>query len=192
MNIFSKPDQQSNPEVEPVKPTYQAAQAPSAQAQPASQQQAPASEPRAASVGSNFISKDVAINGKVKLAGDITIDGKLSGEIISKGVVTLSTNAVVKANIFASKIVIAGRLDGDATATGSVEVHNTAIVQGDVKTASLKADPGSSIVGTCHVGPNVKVEAPKSAVAATKPAAAKSAQPQAKPAQQAAKPVAKA
>jgi len=37
----------------------------------------------------NFVSKDVTITGKLKLTGDINIDGKVDGEISSKGVVIL-------------------------------------------------------------------------------------------------------
>ncbi len=142
---------------------------------PAEQQTQPQAsstpQTQSASTGSNFISKDVSINGKIKLAGDITIDGTLIGEITSKGVVSISNNANIKANIFASSIIVSGKVDGNLSATDRLEILQNANVKGDIKTAILKVDPGATFTGSCQVGPTVKVAEPSATAAPTKTSA---------------------
>ncbi len=118
-----------------------------------------------ASPSGNYVSKDVSISGKLTLSGDITIDGKLDGEISSQGVVTLSENAVIKADIHAVSIIISGRVEGNISATDRLEVLSTANITGDLKAGILKVDPGATFVGSCEVGPSAKASAPKAAPA---------------------------
>ena len=120
----------------------------------------PKYEPTSTPSSGNFVSKDVSISGKLKLSGDITIDGKLDGEISSKGIVTVSNNADIKANIFAKAIIVSGKVVGNLSATDRLEINQTAHVIGDAKAAVLKVEPGASFSGSCQVGASVKITEP--------------------------------
>lgn len=109
----------------------------------------------------NLLSKDVKIKGKVKLNGDISIDGHIDGEITTKGVVTLNQNAVITAMVKAGTIIVHGKVSGNLEAADRIEILRTAEVQGDIKSAVLKVDAGAVFIGSSSIG-KASTPAPKS------------------------------
>ena len=53
----------------------------------------------AESVTKNTLSKDVEIKGSIKFTNELIIDGKIEGEIISDGNLTVGENAEIKGEI---------------------------------------------------------------------------------------------
>lgn len=129
----------------------------------------------------NILSSDVEIKGTVKFANDLVVDGKIEGEIISSGNLTVGENARLKAEIRTGTVVVYGKVHGNITAASHIELKASAEVIGDIKAATLTIEAGAIFVGKSTVGAPAQQAAP--APAAT-PAAAASPAPAASAAKQ--------
>jgi len=154
----------------PVAPTSSQPASHSASTESARLQQpaaAPASSARPAAGTRNVLSSDVEIKGTVKFSNDLVVDGKIEGEIISQGNLTVGENARIKAEIKTGTVVVYGKVHGNLTATDRIELKASAEVIGDLKTKTLSIEAGAIFVGKSTVG------APTEAVASSAPAANK-------------------
>lgn len=100
----------------------------------------------------NILSNDVHIKGKVRFANDLLVDGRIEGEIISDGNLTVAENAHIKAELRTKGVVVYGKLHGDIHVTDRVEIKSSAEVVGDIKAAVLSIEPGAIFVGKSEVG----------------------------------------
>lgn len=141
-------------------------------APPASYAQ-PAARPAAPPATRNVLSSDVEIKGSVKFTNDLVVDGKIEGEILSDGNLTVGENARLKAEIKTATVVVYGKVHGNLTATDRVELKSSAEVIGDIKAKTLSIEAGAIFVGKSTVG--TPAQAPAQAPA--QPAAAKAAAP---------------
>ncbi|MFT3991712.1 MAG: polymer-forming cytoskeletal protein [Luteolibacter sp.] len=108
----------------------------------------------------NVLSSDVEIKGTVKFTNDLVVDGKIEGEIISQGNLTVGENARIKAEVKTGTVVVYGKVHGNITAADRVELKSSAEVIGDIKTKVISIEAGAIFVGKSTVG------APSEAVAA--------------------------
>lgn len=94
-----------------------------------------------------IIGTGVRIKGTLVSDGDITLDGRLVGEIRCKGNASLGVNSQVKGNIQAVNLQIAGRVDGNITAEGEVAISETGQLHGDVVCTQIAISPGAIFIG---------------------------------------------
>src|SRR5215469_4536468 len=80
-----------------------------------------------------ILSSDINFSGTLNFEKPFLIRGKLSGNIIARGLLVVDEEAVVEANINASRVVIRGSVKGDVTATEKIEVTITGKLIGNVK-----------------------------------------------------------
>ncbi|MFT4177510.1 MAG: polymer-forming cytoskeletal protein [Luteolibacter sp.] len=140
---------------------------PAATAKSAAATSAPAAASRPASGNTrNVLSSDVEIKGTVKFTNDLVVDGKIEGEIISQGNLTVGENARIKAEIKTGTVVVYGKVHGNLTASERVELKASAEVIGDIKTKVISIEAGAIFVGKSTVG------APSETVASSATAAA--------------------
>ncbi|NNC87709.1 MAG: polymer-forming cytoskeletal protein [Akkermansiaceae bacterium] len=111
----------------------------------------------------NVLLPDVEINGKVSFQNDLIVDGKIEGEIVSDGSLTIGENAKIKAEIHTRSVIVYGKVHGNITVTERVELRKDAELIGDVKAAVLVMEAGAVFVGSSTVG------APASKSAAASP-----------------------
>ena len=117
------------------------------------QSAAPTSSRPAPSNGQrNVLLPDVEIKGKVTFQNDLIVDGKIEGEIISDGSLTIGENAKIKAEIKTSSVVVYGKVHGNITVTDRIELRSNAEVIGDIKAAVLTMEAGAVFVGSSTVG----------------------------------------
>lgn len=102
--------------------------------------------------GTNVILADVEIKGTVKFKNDVIIDGKIDGEIVSDGVVTIGPHATVNAEIRSKSVIVEGSVHGNIYATDRLELSENAQITGDIKAAILSMQAGAVLVGTSSVG----------------------------------------
>lgn len=100
----------------------------------------------------NQISEDVTIDGKITFPGSLYVNGKIRGEIHSKGQLNLLVNSVIEASITVKSVIIEGRVVGNITATESAHLAAGAIVIGDITTAKLSMEPTSKFQGQAKIG----------------------------------------
>ena len=117
---------------------------------PASKADSP-SKARPTSGQRNVLLPDVEIKGKVRFKNDLIVDGKIEGEIVSDGSLTIGENAKIKAEIKTSSVVVYGKVHGNITVTDRIELRKDAEVIGDIKAKVLTMEAGAIFVGTSTV-----------------------------------------
>jgi|SRR5260221_468773 len=102
----------------------------------------------------NVLSSDVEIKGNLKFSGELTLEGKLEGEINSDGVLHLGETGAVNGNLNVNSVTVRGRLNGNITAKDRIEIKAKAEVFGDIRAAKLVIEEGVTFVGKTEVNPN--------------------------------------
>jgi cytoskeletal protein CcmA (bactofilin family) len=102
----------------------------------------------------NVLGSDVEIKGNIKFTGELTLDGKLDGEVHTDGVLNLGDSAVVNGNINAQTVVVRGKVNGNINAKDKIEIKAKAELFGDIRAAKLAIEEGVTFVGKTEVNPN--------------------------------------
>jgi cytoskeletal protein CcmA (bactofilin family) len=117
-----------------------------------------------------LLGKGSEFEGKLTFEGQVRIDGKFSGQIMTKDTLVIGDGARVNAEIQAGTVIINGMVEGNVRATSIIEVHQPGRVKGNLETPALAMDRGVIFEGTCKMENLGKPGAP---VAAALPEAAK-------------------
>jgi cytoskeletal protein CcmA (bactofilin family) len=96
-----------------------------------------------------ILSPDVDFSGVLNFEKSFLIQGKLSGEINARGILVIDEEAVVDADISASRVVIRGSVKGNVTASEKVEVTITGKLQGNVSAPEILMESGCVFNGLC-------------------------------------------
>ena len=102
----------------------------------------------------NLLSSDVEIKGSLKFQNDLTIDGKIEGEISSPGILTVGENAEIRGEIKTKSVTVFGKVHGNITVEERCELKSHAVLQGDLKASRLVIEDGATFVGKSEVTPN--------------------------------------
>jgi cytoskeletal protein CcmA (bactofilin family) len=108
----------------------------------------------------NVLLPDVEIKGNVRFQDALVVDGKIEGEIVSDGALTIGEPAKIKAEIKTRSVVVYGKVHGNIIATERVELKKDSEVLGDIRTAVLSMEAGATFVGNSTVGANAVSSAP--------------------------------
>jgi cytoskeletal protein CcmA (bactofilin family) len=106
------------------------------------------------STSKNILNSDVEIKGNIKFSGELTLDGKLDGEIHTDGVLNLGDSAVVNGNVHAQSVVVRGKVNGNVQAKDKIDIKAKAELFGDIRAAKLAIEEGVIFVGKTEVNPN--------------------------------------
>ncbi len=113
----------------------------------------------------NLLSADVEIKGSIKFTNDLTIDGKVEGEITSQGTLTVGENAEIRGEIKTKSATVHGRVTGNITVEERCELKARAVLHGDLKATRLVIEEGATFIGKSEVSPNkvtaMKQDAPR-------------------------------
>jgi cytoskeletal protein CcmA (bactofilin family) len=102
----------------------------------------------------NILSSDVEIKGNIKFQNDLTVDGKIEGEITSPGMLTVGENADIRGEIKTKSVTVFGKVNGNITVDERCELKGRAQLIGDLKAARLVIEEGATFVGKSEVTPN--------------------------------------
>ena len=105
------------------------------------------------SSGKNLLSADVEIKGSIKFQNELTIDGKVEGEITSTGTLTVGENAEIRGEIKTKSATVLGKVHGNITVEERCELKARAVLHGDLKAARLVIEEGATFVGKSEVTP---------------------------------------
>jgi len=98
-----------------------------------------------------LLGKGSSFEGKLLFEGNVRIDGKFTGEIISTDTLIIGEGAEVKGEIQVGTLVIVGDYSGNAKAIKSIELRAPAKVRGGLTTASIVIERGVFFDGTCKM-----------------------------------------
>ncbi|MFL6623677.1 MAG: polymer-forming cytoskeletal protein [Sulfurifustis sp.] len=91
------------------------------------------------------------LKGDVTFAGGLRIDGKLKGNVTSKGegnsTLILSENAVIIGNVSVPHMIVNGTIKGNVRAAERIELQPKAEITGDIFYKVLEVAPGAIING---------------------------------------------
>ena len=96
-----------------------------------------------------ILTKDIVFSGTLNFVKPFLIRGRLSGNIVAQGLLVVDEEAVVEANIHASRVVIRGSVKGDVIASEKVEVTVTGKLVGNVKAPEIYMETGCAFNGNC-------------------------------------------
>jgi cytoskeletal protein CcmA (bactofilin family) len=112
-----------------------------------------------------FLGKGTEFKGVISYEGTVRIDGRVEGEIITKGTLVVGETAVIHAEISAGTVVCGGRITGNIKASGKVQLLAPTVLIGSVKTPLLIIEEGVRFNGSCEMGESTEREEPQLAAA---------------------------
>ncbi len=129
------------------------------------------------------IGKSVVIKGELTGSEDLTIEGHVEGTIqLRDHVLTIGSNARIKAQVFAKSVIVLGEVTGNVTATEKVDIRDNGSVDGDIISPRVAIAEGAHFRGSVDMQrAGAKAAGPPKAPEPSKPAA--SAAPSQQPAQ---------
>jgi cytoskeletal protein CcmA (bactofilin family) len=98
-----------------------------------------------------FIGKNSEFVGKLTFEGTVRIDGKVDGEIFSKGTLIIGPGAQIKAKINVDVVILSGTLNGNIHAKKRIELRAPGKLYGNVATPSLIVEQGVIFEGNCKM-----------------------------------------
>lgn len=101
----------------------------------------------------NVLSKDVEIKGSLRFQTDLFLDGKVEGEILATGSLTVGANAEIKGEIRARSVSILGKVNGNVIVQDRCELKANAQLVGDLHAPRLVIEEGATFVGKSEVNP---------------------------------------
>ena len=96
-----------------------------------------------------ILSEDIEFTGVLNFEKPFLIRGKLSGDISATGLLVVDENAVVEANIKASRVVIRGSVKGDVAAAEKVEITVSGKLLGNITAPEIYMESGCVFNGRC-------------------------------------------
>lgn len=82
---------------------------------------------------------------------NLKISGKFTGNLTTKGTLTIGNTADVEANITGENIIIAGKVKGEVVATKMLVLMPTAMLRGNIATPKLNIVEGAIFEGSCKM-----------------------------------------
>lgn len=129
---------------------------------------------------STIIGPSILINGKLSGDEDLTVRGRVEGELSLTKTLIVEPSGIVKANVQVRNAIISGVVVGNITATESVELTREGRMVGDINSPRVIIVDGASFRG--HVDMGNAEPRPASERPATRSVPAAAARPQVRPA----------
>lgn len=101
---------------------------------------------------STIIGPSILINGKLSGDEDLTVRGRVEGEISLTKTLIVETSGVVKANVQVKNAVISGVVVGNIVATESIELTRDGRMVGDMHAPRVILVDGASFRGRIDMG----------------------------------------
>ncbi len=102
----------------------------------------------------NIIGSGTQITGEIICSGDIRIDGKLKGNLTTKGKLVVGNTGIIEGDINCKNSDVSGKIDGKLVVSELLSLKATAKIHGDVVAAKLSIDAGAIFTGTCNMDVN--------------------------------------
>lgn len=99
-----------------------------------------------------LLAKGVELKGEIKVEGTVRIDGRMDGDVQTKGQVIVGEDGVVKGTITAGVLISSGRIKATVTAIERVELLKTAVLMGEIHAPVISMEPGARFQGVTDMG----------------------------------------
>ena len=99
-----------------------------------------------------LLARGVQLRGEIHVEGTVRIDGRLEGEITTKGEVIIGEEGLVQGTITGGTVVCSGRIKATVHASERVQLLKTAVLIGEVHAPVLMMEAGAKIQGVTDMG----------------------------------------
>ena len=99
-----------------------------------------------------LLAKGVVLKGEIHVEGTVRIDGRLDGDIQTKGQVIIGEDGLVQGTITAGTVVSSGRIKAKVMANERVHLMKTATLIGEILTPVLLMEEGAKLQGVTDMG----------------------------------------
>lgn len=96
-----------------------------------------------------IVEDDISFTGSIKMKKPFMIRGKVSGKIDAESDLVIDSNAIVEADINASRVLVRGKVKGNVYGEKLIFVTSTGSLDGDITTQKVVLEPGSEFTGKC-------------------------------------------
>jgi cytoskeletal protein CcmA (bactofilin family) len=97
--------------------------------------------------GTTVIGEGTHVRGRVQGDGNLSVEGRLEGDITLRGRLVIGGGARVTSNVEAESVTIEGTLEGDIHARGAVHIASGSRVKGDVHGEQVSLEEGAAFAG---------------------------------------------
>lgn len=112
------------------------------------------SAPRARVRDAAVLGPSIHVNGELRGAEDLIIEGEVIGSIqLAEHCLTIGGNGKVKAEIYAHTVFVDGSVEGDVYGSDRVVIRKSGSIQGNVVSPRVSLDDGGRIKGTMEMDP---------------------------------------
>ena len=105
---------------------------------------------------SNTIGKGTTVEGNIETYGNLRIDGRVIGNIITKSKLVLGQTSQVEGNILAQNAEVFGEIKGKIEVSDLLTLKASSMIHGDILTSKLIVETGAKFNGGCKMGSIVK------------------------------------
>ena len=103
----------------------------------------------------NILGNGVEIKGSIRFSDDLTIDGRIEGEVTSDGCLIVGQNGFIRGEIMTGSVIIFGKVEGNVTAQDRCELKDNTVMTGDITAGNLSMEQGVTFMGQSRVGKKI-------------------------------------
>lgn len=107
------------------------------------------------STTSNIISRGTILEGNIKTPGNLRIEGRVIGNLVTKSKAALAESSYVDGNILAKNAEVAGEVKGKVEVSEMLILKPTCIIHGDIVTNKLIVESGATFNGGCTMNAHI-------------------------------------
>jgi cytoskeletal protein CcmA (bactofilin family) len=101
---------------------------------------------------SNTIGKGTTVEGNIETYGNLRVDGKVVGNIVTKSKLVLGQTSQVDGNILAQNAEVFGEIKGKIEVSDLLILKPSSVIRGDILTSKLIVETGATFNGGCKMG----------------------------------------
>ena len=101
---------------------------------------------------SNTIGKVTTVEGNIETYGNLRVDGRVVGNIVTKSKLVLGQTSQVEGNILAQNAEVLGEIKGKIEVSDLLILKPSSVIRGDILTSKLIVETGATFNGGCKMG----------------------------------------
>ena len=98
-----------------------------------------------------ILAPEIDITGDINVSGNIIIFGKVTGDIVSTGIVNTAKGSRVEGSIKAKSINISGKVNGNIEVEKKAVLGTTCTLNGNIEAAIITIEEGAKFDGLCSM-----------------------------------------
>lgn len=101
------------------------------------------------------IGQGTVIEGTIRVAGRVQVDGQIDGTLIAEGHVSVGPTGSILGEVVAAELAVGGRVEGKVSVRDNLHIAPGGTARGEVRYGSLQVDRGGVIDGSTLQGENI-------------------------------------